>query len=225
MAAVRRAIGRDTGVRALLPVTYQYALFRSLAEVWPGEGLRVLDIGCGAGRVASGFRQFLGSRFVVGVDVANRFGADVAIPCLQFDGARLPFRDGAFDAVTLINVLHHVAPSVRTQLLTECRRVVAGGPIIVKDHVVRQRGDRTRLHLLDVLGNLPTGGMVKAEYLTDDEMRSLLQGVGYERARVLSGRFRGGIMSVIFPNRLEQTTVFVSPQFGLRNQGAVRRDG
>ncbi len=224
LEAVRRLVGRDSGLRGLLPITYQYALYRSLAEVWPGKDLRVLDIGCGVGRVASGYCQLLGTRFVVGVDVSKRFGAEVTIPCLQFDGVRLPFCDGAFDAVTLVNVLHHVASDVRIPLLRECRRVVAGGPVIIKDHVVRQRGDRMRLLLLDIMGNLPSGGMVKADYLTDDEMQSLLQRVGYDRRRTLSGEFRRGIMSIAFPNRLEKTEVYVSGTERLPDTEAVARD-
>lgn len=205
---VRRTVGRDNGLRRLLPTTYQYALFRSLAAVWPERNLRVLDVGCGAGRVAAGYIDLLNASITVGVDVANRFAPNRRIPCVQFDGVHLPFRSGAFDVVAMVNVLHHVPDRQRIALIAECVRVTGGGPIIVKDHVALRRSDYLRLAMLDVLGNLPAGGMVKAEYLTDGTMDQLFASVGYSPFSKVGAEFRTGLLCLLFPNRLEQTVLF-----------------
>lgn len=103
---------------------------RMTAEMLPGllghPTGRVLDLGCGTGSAGRAFRG--PSTQVV--------GADLALPCLQVasrrldgvvrcDAARLPFREGAFDAIVSRGALHHIeAPEAA---LAEARRVVRPG--------------------------------------------------------------------------------------------------
>ncbi len=94
---------------------------------------RLLDVGCGTGRYTSLIGARTG-RPVCGLDLAagmlegasrraEEAGTDLRL--VRGDAARLPFRDGAFDAATLFLVVHHVEDHAR--LARELRRVLAPG--------------------------------------------------------------------------------------------------
>jgi SAM-dependent methyltransferase len=94
-----------------------------------GERPRVLDLGCGDGRIAGALSSAGGD--VTGVDPspAALERARAAHPDLELqlpaqDGS-LPFADSAFDVVVCVNVLEHVADTQR--LMSEARRVLAPG--------------------------------------------------------------------------------------------------
>lgn len=99
------------------------------------KGARVLDVGCGAGRFLEVSSAL--DCHVVGVDlssavdaaaltVGGRQNADV----VQADVYRLPFREGAFDAVYCIGVAQHT-PSPERTLTSLARMVRPGGRVAV----------------------------------------------------------------------------------------------
>ena len=100
---------------------------------WLGDvrGLRVLDLGCGAGEAAVYFARqganvtaadLSSGMLEVTQAVARRFG--VAVDCVQLNADGIDFRDDSFDVVYAANLLHHVE-------LDDCidalRRVLAPG--------------------------------------------------------------------------------------------------
>ena len=103
-----------------------------LSGVEAGPGEKLLEIGCGEGAnlhhlVGRGATLF-GIDFTLGKArfAAARTGAHTACA----DAGRLPFRDGAFDAVLVRDLLHHVPERMR--VLDEAHRVLApGGRITV----------------------------------------------------------------------------------------------
>lgn len=179
---------------------YQTVLLRQLALQWE-DHRRVLDIGGGNGIIAQAIHDIFGAE-VTSIDIVNRFRGDLTIKTAVYDGLTLPFADGAFDAITLNNVLHHAPKESRARMIQECARVCSG-PIYIKDHVADFRLDRLRLGILDVLGNLPNGGMVKASYLTDSDWRALFDAIGYTPTWSEIVSYRSGAFAALFPNRLE----------------------
>jgi len=95
----------------------RYRLVADLLRQLRGEGpqLRVLDVG---GRTAV-LRDFISDARIDLVDVEPSGSEGLVLG----DGARLPFKDGSFDAVCGFDTLEHVPPPLRRAFVSECRRV------------------------------------------------------------------------------------------------------
>ena len=63
------------------------------------------------------------------------------VPVTPFDGEHLPFADGSFDAVILVDVLHHASDPLA--LMREALRV-SRGLLVVKDVTTRGLPRRRR---------------------------------------------------------------------------------
>ena len=142
------------------------------------------------------------------IDVVDRFCPNLSVETARYDGKAIPFADGTFDAATLNNVVHHVPVDERVSLLQEVRRVV-DGPLYIKDHISTSLLDDLRLTMLDAIGNIPFGGMVKAHYLYAAEWRELSAKSGWRIGATAAPRaYRSGAYAALFPNRLEITMRF-----------------
>jgi len=101
----------------------------------------VLDIGCGHGYIhpmlaAAGYR-------VTGVETADEVlelarednPDNTYITYIAHDGQHLPFPDETFDVVMAVGVMHHVPPDEWPNFLTEARRVLRpGGLVLIYEH-------------------------------------------------------------------------------------------
>lgn len=103
---------------------------------------RVVDIGCGTCRYTVHIHRALG-RPVIGLDLSagmlerakEKLGGGADVRLVRGDAQRMPFRDGAFDAATLILVVHHIEDLPR--MARELRRVLSPGGralFMTRDH-------------------------------------------------------------------------------------------
>jgi ubiquinone/menaquinone biosynthesis C-methylase UbiE len=129
----RRAdLVRDSSVLTLSPPEVM-ALIRYREDV---VGRRVLDLGCGAGRLAAYLRPLAGR--YVGLDVSPHMvnhcrQAFVGLEFLRGDMRHLQaFSDNSFDTVFAIcNLFDAVSQDDRLKTLAEVRRVLAPGGLLV----------------------------------------------------------------------------------------------
>jgi SAM-dependent methyltransferase len=108
----------------------------------------LLDVGCGDGANARRLAKSSGASRVVGVDVHQR--ATTFIDVQVYDGLHLPFADRSFDAVSIIDVLHHCSDP--RQVLREVVRV-ADKVVVIKDHFRFGPVSNTLLYWMDIVGN------------------------------------------------------------------------
>lgn len=103
-----------------------------LEELLQGVEGRVLDVGCGTGRIF----DLLGDVDYVGIDSSEEMIREARKGGGRFlvgDGLDLPFPDNEFDAVVSIATLHHIpSRKLRRRFVQEMRRVLKPeGKIII----------------------------------------------------------------------------------------------
>jgi demethylmenaquinone methyltransferase/2-methoxy-6-polyprenyl-1,4-benzoquinol methylase len=173
----------------------------ALAARLPVDG-RALDVACGSGKLTGELRRLASRGLVVGLDFSGRMlqvaAAEVPGPrYVRGDGLRLPFADGAFDAVTVAFGLRNFADPQRG--LCEMRRVLRPGGRAVVLEFVRPRpgpvGAAYRAYLVHVLPRI--GGVVSGDrsayrylsqtvdaYRSPEELVALASRAGWREARI-----------------------------------------
>jgi SAM-dependent methyltransferase len=152
MSVVGRVHGRAVLTRRVR------VLGEQIASLLP-EGARVLDVGAGDGSVAATVLSHRPDVELVGIDVLVRPSTQIRVE--PFDGKTIPADDASFDAVTLVDVLHHADDPAA--LLAEAVRV-APGATVVKDHLADGLLARPTLRAMDWVGNASHGVALPYNY-------------------------------------------------------------
>ena len=150
-------------------------LSRHLAEMLPQDA-SVLDVGAGDGSLAKRLMERRRDLRVQGVDVLVR--PDTHIPVREFDGTTLPFPDRSFDAVMLVDVVHHAAD--QAALMREVART-ARRAVLIKDHFVQGLLARPTLRFMDWVGNARHGVRLPYSYWTPGEWEAAYRDAGLQR--------------------------------------------
>jgi ubiquinone/menaquinone biosynthesis C-methylase UbiE len=98
-----------------------------------GEGLRFLEIGCGAGRMTRFVKLAFPKAKITVLDASPAYLKEAQKNLMEFsridftqgDALDLPFRDGRFDAVYSSFMLHEMSLEIRRKVLAEAYRVLA----------------------------------------------------------------------------------------------------
>ncbi len=143
-----------------------------LQSLLPTSGT-VLDVGCGDGWLSSLLAQQHQATQFSGIDVLVR--DDTHIPVARFNGVEIPYPDNHFDAVMMVDVLHHTDDPAG--LLREAKRV-ARQFVILKDHTRDGIAARATLRMMDWVGNAHHGVALPYNYLSLAEWLLLFDEVG-----------------------------------------------
>lgn len=120
---------------------------------------KVLDVGCGDGRLARLIAEKRADISIRGIDVHQR--NDAVMPVDTFDGKSIPYGEGSFDVVMFVDVLHHASQPM--MLLQEAIRV-ASEAIVIKDHLAEGSFARLTLRIMDWVGNARHGVALPYNY-------------------------------------------------------------
>jgi SAM-dependent methyltransferase len=138
-----------------------------------GSAGSLLDVGCGTGLLTTEVAKKVGATRVAGVDVVPREKSFIDVKL--YDGLNLPFEDDAFDAVMIVDVLHHCEDA--TQVLRECARV-AKSVVAVKDHFSFGRISHATLYFMDRFGNAQESIVVRGHYFSPSEWVEMFDRAG-----------------------------------------------
>lgn len=92
---------------------------------------RVLDLGAGNSCLGHLLEKYHDCR-VINLEV-NRYQTQNRLPLVIFDGRDIPFKDGSFDVVLVLFVLHHAAEPA--QVLKEAKRICRRSVIVFEDYI------------------------------------------------------------------------------------------
>jgi 2-polyprenyl-3-methyl-5-hydroxy-6-metoxy-1,4-benzoquinol methylase len=180
----------DLVIRAYSRVRFtilRQIFLEELGQYLPRSG-RVLDLGCGFGLFSLFFASQAPGRRITGVDrdarriaLAKRSAARLGLSNVDYaveDGLAW-HSDERFDAIYLLDMVHHLPRASVGQFLAKLRgRLAPGGVLLVKDIEDRPL---FKVWFTLVLDRLMVG-REPIHYWSPPELRGLLEGLGFEVA-------------------------------------------
>jgi SAM-dependent methyltransferase len=135
----------------------------------------VLDVGCGDGNLAYTISQKRVDLDIKGIDVLIR--KQTYIPVSRFDGSVIPYDDGSFDIVMMVDVLHHSENPNALLLEASC---VARNAILLKDHTRDGMLAELTLKFMDWVGNRRHGVELPYNYWSKQEWAEAVRKIDLE---------------------------------------------
>jgi 2-polyprenyl-6-hydroxyphenyl methylase/3-demethylubiquinone-9 3-methyltransferase len=168
-------------LHAMNPVRMEWIAQR----LGPLEGLRILDVGCGAGLAS----EWLARRFVAvtgldaaggALEAARAHASESGVSVDYHEGTPESLEEGGFDAVIALEVIEHVPVAERPAFCAALARLVRPGGWVILSTLNRTR----RSWLFAILGAerllrwLPVGTHDWKLFLAPSELGALLRGAG-----------------------------------------------
>jgi ubiquinone/menaquinone biosynthesis C-methylase UbiE len=123
---------RTADLYAAAALAKDWSPLLELCRPLPGD--RALDVGAGPGLLSAALAPLVARAVALDPSEALLAHAPEGVEAVVGTGEAIPFGDGSFDLVTIVNSLHHVDDMAVT--LAEMARVLAaGGRIVVQDYL------------------------------------------------------------------------------------------
>jgi len=132
---------------------------------------RLLDAGGGTGRVTQFFHRRAGQ--VVLIDLSSRMLSQAAkktgLHLAQAPSERLPFPDGAFERIVMVDAFHHVFDQVQTA--HELWRVLApGGRLVIEEPDLRHP-------IVKLVALAEKAALMRSRFFTPERIAALFAGL------------------------------------------------
>lgn len=163
------------------------------------ESKSVLDIGCGTGNLALEIAKWLPSGgYVIGIDAGEKMVTlakkklqkkHIPIQFLRMPAEKISFKDGTFDCVFNVFLLHHIPMELKMVAFKEMYRVLkSGGELVTVDvdkpsNFLGKLIGLSRYHVKEIRDNMKT------------PLNTLLADTGFNDIRILKKKW--GIFSYI----------------------------
>jgi len=180
----------------LLSAAVRNDMLRAFLAVESGD--RVIDLGCGSGRVLIWNRDR--GAYQVGLDVSPFFAreAQADVDLALGDLRRLPFGDGAFTKAYALDVFEHLSRDALADMLREAARILEpGGRLFAYSHVRRNapiagglRAINWMARRLEAVGlaDLAHERLRKSDHLNPladiDDLERTVEAAGFRIARI-----------------------------------------
>ncbi|MBU1199374.1 MAG: class I SAM-dependent methyltransferase [Nanoarchaeota archaeon] len=129
-----------------------------------------LDVGAFDGMMTKKIMQ--GNNKLKGKGIDILVPKKTYVPVKKYNGKKIPYPDKSFDAILLIDVVHHAENP--DALLKEAARV-AKKYVIIKDHYYKGFIDKMILSAVDFIGNESFNIKVKFHFFKIDEWKNILR--------------------------------------------------
>lgn len=145
----------------------------------PEEITQILEVGCGEGAIIELLIEIFPNAHITGIDITPHIGRMYRGDLNRVSFRKETIKDFAssnkekYDLVLIIDVLHHIAPEMRREFLSDAQKTLKnGGIFLMKDW----RRNKTPIHFFSCfMERYITGDSV--HYLSMDELRCLIRDI------------------------------------------------
>lgn len=173
-------------------IHYTYLeLTKDVMDLIPKHAQLILDVGCGGGIFEELLSQFRFTGYKIGVDISKeriKLAHSKHIRNSSFiygDAENLPFKDGLFDCILLIEVIEHI--SRKERVLKELRRVLReGGQITMttpnKECISLRIHNKMQQQVISIARLVGRGFPPEHvnEYMSEKQLSELVRQIGFQ---------------------------------------------
>lgn len=149
---------------------------------------RLLDAGGGTGRVSAGLRDQVGTLVVSDLsrNMLRQARAKASLRPVQAHAETLPFPDGSFDRVLVVDALHHFC-SQRDALRDLLRVLGSGGRLVIEEPDYT----RTAVKVVAIAEKL---AFMRSRFYTPEAVGGMVADLGFAADIVRDSKFRAWIL-------------------------------
>jgi 2-polyprenyl-3-methyl-5-hydroxy-6-metoxy-1,4-benzoquinol methylase len=176
---------------------------------------KVLDVGCGDGKIDSYLLTQNKNISIKGIDVLVR--PDTYVEVEEYDGKIIPYEDNSYDTLMVIDVLHHTdKPS---DMVAELARV-SSKYVIIKDHMKSGWISYLKLRMMDYVGNAHYHVRLPYNYQTAEQWEKIFQDNKLKLVKIERHlNLYTGLFHILFDSNLHFIAVLEKSDINDRNVG------